>query len=76
MLVWLHRESSPPAPYKECETNPYTVFVLTAHAAHLLLGSWVMGKAWMDTFAAQWCSGVAVQSEEVATDAVDTPVSP
>lgn len=76
-LLWLYRESSPPRPYKECESNPHTVFVLTAHGghcAHLPLGSRLTGKAWMDTVAMQWCSAVVAQSEQVAADAVDTPV--
>ena len=59
------RETGPPRPYQECSSNPYTVFVLTAHGghcAHLPLGSWVTGKAWMDTVAMQFFSAVRVLS--------------
>ena len=55
------RETSPPRPYKECSSNPFTVFVLTehgGHCAHLPLGSWLTGKAWMDTVAMQFFSAV------------------
>lgn len=58
-------ETGPPRPYHECSNNPYTVFVLTAHGghcAHLPLGSWVTGKAWMDTVAMQFFSAVRVLS--------------
>lgn len=59
------RETGPPRPYEECSSNPYTVFVLTAHGghcAHLPLGSWVTGKAWMDKVAMQFFSAVRVLS--------------
>lgn len=59
------RETGPPRPYEECSNNPYTVFVLTAHGghcAHLPLGSWVTGKAWMDKVAMQFFSAVRVLS--------------
>ena len=73
----------PPNTLQECESNPYTVFVLTATEdnVHLLLGTYVTGKAWVtgktrvDTLGMQWCLAVAAQSEEVFTDAVHTPVS-
>jgi len=67
MLTVSHgcRETGPPRPYEECSNNPYTVFVLTAHGghcAHLPLGSWVTGKAWMDKVAMQFFSAVRVLS--------------
>ena len=58
----LYRETAPPRPYKECSSNPHTVFVLTAHGghcAHLPLGSWVTGKAWMDKVAMQFFAAVS-----------------
>lgn len=64
------REGSPPRPTTQCENNPYTVFVLTAHGghcAHLPLGSWVTGKAWMDTVAMQFCSAVTQQAPSSST---------
>lgn len=61
----MYRETSPPRPYKECSSNPFTVFVLTehgGHCAHLPLGSWVTGKAWMDTVAMQFFSAVLTRN--------------
>lgn len=78
MFAFGCRESSPPRPYRECESNSHTVFVLTAHGghcAHLPLGSWVTGKAWMDTVAIQFCSAVAAQMPSPDADAADVPVS-
>lgn len=72
------RESSPPRPYKQCESNPHTVFVLTAHGghcAHLPLGSWVTGKAWMDTVAMQFFSAVSAHRNSQSTEAAQTPSS-
>lgn len=77
-------ESSPPRPCAECSSNPYTVFVLTAHGghcAHLPLGSWVTGKAWMDTVAMQFFSAVLqsnkpghrVSSADSSSSEVSTP---
>ena len=70
--VWC-REGSPPRPYKECSSNPFTVFVLTAHGghcAHLPLGSWLTGKAWMDTVAMQFFSAVLAYSGESSSSPV------
>ncbi|KAL3145075.1 hypothetical protein ABBQ32_013084 [Trebouxia sp. C0010 RCD-2024] len=66
-------ESSPPRPYKACSSNPFTVFVLTAHGghcAHLPLGSWLTGKAWMDTVAMQFFSAVLAYSGESSSSPV------
>lgn len=71
-------ESSPPRPYKQCESNPHTVLVLTAHGghcAHLPLGSWVTGKAWMDTVAMQFFSAVSAHVNSQSTEAAQTPSS-
>lgn len=48
--------------------------MLTAHGghcAHLPLGSWITGKAWMDTVAMQFFSAASAQLDRAHAEDVD-----